>query len=395
VRELLKESSILIVVGNGGVGKTTAAAALGLAAACQGLNTALITVDPSLRLREALGLQRLSAEPTRMDGRRLRSVGLDSSVRLSAMRLEIKGTWDAMVAKFIKDPESRRRIRDNPFYRSLSEQFAGAEAYAALEQLEQLQDSGKFDLAIVDTPPAAHALAFLETPRSLLQLLDLPATRWLFAKQVSPGHKALSLANRAANFVITQIEAFTGTATLSAISDFFYAAAEALGALTERFRRAEAMLRSGRTNFVLVTTAEDSRLRDAEELLRLAKERHLNLRTVILNRLADELTFEALRYPRRKPVAHLTEITRMRELLACDNSDGSGLITYLERYREHQIRLLERAARFVRNLPPEVQVAAMPTIEMGGPQLRSLANLSRLLVGLPGRKILRHAEHLF
>ena len=64
MKHLLKKGSILILLGTGGVGKTTVAAALGLAASEAGLDTALITVDPARRLREALGLSRLGGTPT-------------------------------------------------------------------------------------------------------------------------------------------------------------------------------------------------------------------------------------------------------------------------------------------------------------------------------------------
>src|SRR5215469_15012461 len=129
------------MLGSGGAGKTTIAAALGVAAAREGLNTALITVDPARRLRDALGMQRLSAQPTRLDRRRLLAAGLDSSIRLSAMMLDVKRTWDALVHELVASPEARRRILENPFYRSLTQQFAGAEAYAALAQLDELHHS--------------------------------------------------------------------------------------------------------------------------------------------------------------------------------------------------------------------------------------------------------------
>ena len=77
MKQLLEKGSILILLGTGGVGKTTVAAALGLAAAAKPLNTALITVDPARRLREALGLSRLGGTPTRISERALRSAGLD------------------------------------------------------------------------------------------------------------------------------------------------------------------------------------------------------------------------------------------------------------------------------------------------------------------------------
>ena len=99
------------------------------------LDTVVITVDPARRLRDALGIERFSVRPTRIDGRRLRAAGLDQKLRLSAMVLDVKRTWDGLVGRFVKDPGARRTIMENSFYRNLTEQFAGAEAYAALEQL--------------------------------------------------------------------------------------------------------------------------------------------------------------------------------------------------------------------------------------------------------------------
>ena len=46
---------LLVVVGAGGVGKTTLAAALGIASAEAGARTLVMTFDPSLRLKDALG----------------------------------------------------------------------------------------------------------------------------------------------------------------------------------------------------------------------------------------------------------------------------------------------------------------------------------------------------
>ncbi len=180
VKELLKQGSTIILLGPGGVGKTTVAAALGIAAARARLDTAMITVDPARRLRDALGLERLTAQPTRIDSRRLAAAGLDPRLKLSAMVLDVKRAWDGLVERFVKTQAARDRILKNPFYRSLTEQFAGAEAYAALEQLYELHCAARFDFEIVDTPPAAHAFEFIQAPAHLIRLLDSRAARWLF-----------------------------------------------------------------------------------------------------------------------------------------------------------------------------------------------------------------------
>jgi anion-transporting ArsA/GET3 family ATPase len=391
VKELLGKGRIVVVLGTGGVGKTTIAAALGLAAARAGLNTAVITVDPARRLREALGIERLSAKPTRLDRRRLRNAGFDSSIRLSAMMLDVKGTWDTLVDKLVKNPEGRRRILENPFYRSLTQQFAGAEAYAALEQLDELHRSGQYDIEIVDTPPAAHAFEFFEAPRHLVRLLDSPAARWLFSPDASLSRTALNVASRAARFVIGQLESFTGTNTLSAISDFFSLAAEAAPALSERFSKTETLLHSAQISFVLVTTPHVDRLNEALELAAVTDRENFNLQAVVLNRMLDERTYNALRSKRRRPPAHLEEIVRVSRGLE-DGSKPDPLIRYLSGYRQHQILEIERALHFVHELPSRTGLAILPTVQPAVRDLRSLAALSLILANsIPGARFLEHA----
>ena len=52
----LLEGRLVVVVGAGGVGKTTLSAALALQSARQGRRTLVMTFDPSLRLKDALGV---------------------------------------------------------------------------------------------------------------------------------------------------------------------------------------------------------------------------------------------------------------------------------------------------------------------------------------------------
>ena len=47
---------VVVCVGTGGVGKTTTAAAIGIAAAASGLRTLVMTIDPARRLANAMGL---------------------------------------------------------------------------------------------------------------------------------------------------------------------------------------------------------------------------------------------------------------------------------------------------------------------------------------------------
>ena len=64
---LLASKEMVLVLGSGGVGKTTMAAAIGLAAAVeQGGRVLVLTVDPARRLADALGVGALGNIATRV-----------------------------------------------------------------------------------------------------------------------------------------------------------------------------------------------------------------------------------------------------------------------------------------------------------------------------------------
>ncbi|HTN22349.1 MAG TPA: ArsA-related P-loop ATPase, partial [Solirubrobacteraceae bacterium] len=65
--EKLDGKRVVIVAGSGGVGKTTASAALALGMAAAGRRVAVVTIDPARRLADSLGLEELGNEPRRVD----------------------------------------------------------------------------------------------------------------------------------------------------------------------------------------------------------------------------------------------------------------------------------------------------------------------------------------
>lgn len=383
MKELLKSHSILIVLGPGGVGKTTIAAALGVAAAAR-LNTAVITVDPARRLRDALGLPRLGGKPARLGPRRLRAAGLDPALRLSAMMLDVKKQWDAMVAEHVADPAARRRILDNAFYRSLSSQFAGADAYAALEALHDLHADGRFDLEIVDTPPAAHAFEFVHAPARLMRLLDSQAARLLFAPGALSASLALRVAGHATRFVARELERFTGPSTLSSIADFFGAAAGATGAMAARMRKVEALLRSPAVQFALVTTSEPERLRQARRLAAEMEAEGLRLGAIVINRFLDEAVWSGRARGGGK-LGVLDEIPALRAALDASPVDGGtkdgtrAAAAFLEDYRLRAQGDMRRVTRFAEEMRARLPIAIAPEIQPGTPSLVALAKLAKFL----------------
>jgi anion-transporting ArsA/GET3 family ATPase len=392
LKELLKKGSILILLGTGGVGKTTVAAALGMAAAAGGLDTAVITVDPARRLRDALGLERLGGRPTRLTPKQLRAAGLKSALKLSAMMLDVKGAWDAVVERISSDPATRRRILDNPFYQSLAAEFAGSEAFAALQQLYDIHERGDFEIEVVDTPPAAHAFEFLETPARFARLLDSRAARWLFTPSLKVSRLAARLASGAARFVVRELERFAGARVLANIAEFFAAAAESFDAVVDRMHKTEALLHSHAVRFVLVTTADADRLRQARELVAEMERGGLRLSAIVINRFLDDRTWREAATS-AAALGHLEQVPRLADALA-DNTQRSGgvdaLARFFEDYRTRTLDEIARVARFAHEMPPGVRLALAPEIEVGVRDLGALKRIADYLAG--GARVLKVLE---
>src|SRR5262249_47952361 len=150
---------------------------------------------------------------------------------LTAMMLDQKGSWDELVERHAPNAEVRERILDNRFYRQLSQSFAGSQEYMAVEQLGELEASGRYDLIVVDTPPTQHALDFLEAPDRLLAFLDRKIVKWFVRPSVSAGWSALQSMNRTVGFLLRKIEDATGVGALAEVSDFF----DGMGGLFDGF----------------------------------------------------------------------------------------------------------------------------------------------------------------
>ncbi|HEV2171384.1 MAG TPA: ArsA-related P-loop ATPase, partial [Candidatus Binatus sp.] len=348
--------------------------------ATAGLNTAVITVDPAKRLRDALGLARLGGHPTRIGARQLAAAGLDARLRLSAMMLDVTGAWDAIVERFVADPATRRRIFDNPFYKSLTAEFAGSEAFAALQQLYDLHQTAAFELEVVDTPPASHSFEFLQTPARLIRLLDSRTARWLFTPSLSAGRIAMKVASETARFVVRELERFAGGNVLSTITDFFAAASDSMDAIVDRLNKTEALLRSPAVKFVMVTTAEPDRIAQARELLAMMDAEGLTLAAIVINRFLDEHTWSAVASLQGNPLSHLAEIRELRLSLSKDGAaaDGLGrLVRHFEEYRDRTVDEIERVAAFARELPRGVKLAIAPEIEAGVLDLAALSRVAR------------------
>jgi anion-transporting ArsA/GET3 family ATPase len=252
--QLVMTRRVLVAVGAGGVGKTTTAAALAVAAAQRGRRVLCLTIDPAKRLAQALGLETMSTEEQAIAPDLFARAGLPMKGSLTAMMLDTKKTFDELVEKHSPTPEQARRLLDNKLYRYVSTSLAGTQEYMAMEKLVSVQSDPRFDLVILDTPPTANALDFLDAPERLAEAIDSATMRWFVQAFESTGKVSFNLLARSAAVVLRALGRITGGGFLASMAEFITELNSLFGGFKQRAAMVEAALRSPEVSFVLVTS---------------------------------------------------------------------------------------------------------------------------------------------
>jgi anion-transporting ArsA/GET3 family ATPase len=282
---LVREKRVLCVVGPGGVGKTTTAAALGVCAARAGRRTLILTIDPARRLATAMGLAELAQV-----AREVRVPVADGAhVTLHAMMLDLKAAWDDMVRRLARDEAQRQRILGNRFYHYLSTSLAGAQEYIACEQLYTLCAERDYELIVLDTPPSAHAIDFLEAPGRILDVLDSEALRLVLAPSLAAGRASLRLLDLGSRYVTHTLNKMAGLEMLQAIAEFLLAFDGMYGPIKERTLGFRDLFSSSSTAFVVVATPAEQALAEAVALGERLGHDGLPLAAVVLNQVHPPL----------------------------------------------------------------------------------------------------------
>jgi arsenite-transporting ATPase len=135
------DHGLVMVMGKGGVGKTTIAAAVAVALAQQGRPVSLTTTDPAQHLAETLAENIQNLKVSHIDPK--------EEVKLYRMRM-------LEAAKSTKSPEQLALLQEelqSPCY----------EEIAVFQAFSRAVMSGRKELTIIDTAPTGHTLLLLDT----------------------------------------------------------------------------------------------------------------------------------------------------------------------------------------------------------------------------------------
>ena len=155
-----------------------------------------------------------------------------------------------------------------------------------MEKLGQLhtqseQDGGRWDLIIVDTPPARSALDFLDAPEHLSSLLDGRFLKLLLA----PARGPFKLMSVGFTLVSSAMNKVLGSQIITDLQTFVTAFEALFGGFRARAQQTFKLLSSEHTTFVVVATGERDALREAAYFVDRLTEERMPLSGVVINRV--------------------------------------------------------------------------------------------------------------
>ena len=296
LEEALRTLEVLVCVGPGGVGKTTVSASLALQSAIAGREAMVCTIDPARRLANALGLEEFGNVEMTIPEKVWSGADLTPGAPLHAMMLDMKRSWDDLISRSASE-ELRERIFANRFYQALSTVLAGSQEYIAMEKLWELRNDRDYPLIVLDTPPTAHALDFLDAPDRLLGFMGNDTARFFLNPAAKAGRFGMKIASLGTGFVLKQLSRVAGGQTLEELGAFLSALSSLNEGFSERARGVKALLRDEKTGFVLVTTPAPERLNEVIHFHDLLVQSDMRPVAIVVNRVHqapdEELSLQA------------------------------------------------------------------------------------------------------
>ncbi len=352
---ILQDARLLVTCGPGGVGKTTTAAALGIAAARRGRRVVVMTVDPARRLADALGidLDARSYDPVEVVG----ATDGAGGGSLWAVMLDAEATFDRMIIARSTDKKTADAVLSNRVYRGIAGSLAGAQDYMAIERLHQLNASGVWDLIIVDTPPSRDAIDLLEAPDRLVRFLGHPIYRAL----TMPSRSFAKVTNAGTSAFLWIVRRLAGPRIVEETIEFF----RSLSGMEEGLRRRAAdvsvLLRSEHASFILVSSPRAEAIAESTFLANGLLDGDFSLDGVVVN----------LVHPMPPPLSGLADIAEGP--LAEQIAYHAELTALAQSERDEMAELIA--------LADGVAVAELPLLEVDVHDVTGLVRLADMLVG--------------
>lgn len=252
---------VLVLLGAGGVGKTTSSIVVALAAATRGKRVALLSIDPAKRLATALGIP-LSNE--------LAPLQMTPEFRITgtvhAAMLDQKAVFDQVVDRHAPSPQLAAKIKSNTVYHAASTNLGGPLEYMALAKLMDLANDPQFDLVVLDTPPDTHALDFLARPNMLGSFMDTNVMNWLIKPFTLASRLGIGKLFSASERLMGGVARVSGFEPLKQFAEFLVLMQDVIEGLHKSGEKTVDLLKRQDTGFILVSVPTATAMRSITNL---------------------------------------------------------------------------------------------------------------------------------
>ncbi len=160
----LADKRLVFVTGKGGVGKSTVAIALGIAAARRGLRTVVAELSGQARAAETFGVAPPSGEEVRLGGDDLHAISIDMERAMEEYLHERAGRIGDVLAA------SRAFHAFAHATPGMRELLTIGKVWELAQDRRRVPGARPYDLAIVDAPATGHALGALRTPSTFAEI---------------------------------------------------------------------------------------------------------------------------------------------------------------------------------------------------------------------------------
>lgn len=235
--------------GKGGVGKTTMAAATGVASAAETTPTLIVSTDPAHSLSDVFDTT-IGTEPTPLEWTdHLWAVEIDPEHAMEQAdffgdggALNLGGVGELLGTDADAGP-----------------MMPGADEAAAIQQLLRFIDDDRFDRVVIDTAPTGHTLRLLELPETLDSMMG----------------RLLQFRDRLGDL-------------LGSIGGSGDTGGTGLDEMRDRIERLRSVLRDGdRTDFRLVMVPEELSVRETSLLRERVESMGIPVDTLVVNRVME------------------------------------------------------------------------------------------------------------